>query len=401
MRQPVPSSNPPVAKWHIPREGKYWLLITVTFWATGMFKGINLVTLLACLMAVIWGLNAWVVRRRLRHLRLRRWIDRPLFVNAPVAVTVEVDNSSPAFPPGLCLEDRGEHHALTWVVSGCPDPQPLRLREELRLPRRGWYKWEPLQASLGYPFGLVERRLTSGPADPILVFPQLGRLHLGRLRGILRQSGPSGGRSRQRPCPHPAALSEIHGVRAFRHGDSPRWIHWRTTARRGELMVREFEETPTDNLILVLDPWLPEGEESHEPAGDCAKLPTNGQLLEDAVSLTATICWEWCRQKGDQLVLGVADRSPLLLTGVTSRDFAELLLECLALQTGTATPDRAGLLDRLAATALLPGPILMVTTSASPFQHRLASRLRRPVVCLDVHTLPAFDFYERPTHHAS
>src|SRR5262249_31884530 len=123
--------------------------------------------------------------------------------------------------------------------------------------------------------------------------------------------------------------------------------------------------------------------------------------LEDAVSLAATICWAWCRQSGDQLVLAVADRSPVVLAGVTSRDFALLLLECLALQTGTATPDQAGLLDRLAATALPRGPWLLVTTSASPFQQRLAARFRRPVVCLDVHAISSFDFYERPANYAS
>jgi uncharacterized protein (DUF58 family) len=397
MRTPVSSPNPVVVKWHLPREGKYWLLIATIFWGTGMFKSINLVILLACLMIVIWGLNALAVWRRLRRLRLRRWIDRPLFANTPVDVTIEIDNSYHTYPLGLVLEDRGERHARMWVMPRCADRKPVRIHEELIIPERGWYKWEALQARTGYPFGLVERRLTAGASPPVLVYPQLGRLHLGRLRRTLRQAGPSGGRSRQRPSPHPSAQSDLHGVRSFRQGDSPRWIHWRTTARRGELMVREFEETPTDNLILVLDPWLPEDLGDRAEAAGSPASP----LLEDALSLAATICLAWCRQKGDDLVLAVADRSPVLLSGVTSRDFAELLLECLALQTGTATPDRAGLLNRLGATALPPGPMLLVTTCAGLFAQRLAARFRRPVVCLDVQALSSFDFYERPSRHAS
>ena len=68
----------------------------------------------------------------------------------------------------------------------------------------------------------------------------------------------------------------VHGLRQFRAGDSPRWIHWRTTARRGELMIREFEDMPNDHLVLIVDP----GERDHP-------------VLERLLSLAATICWDW------------------------------------------------------------------------------------------------------------
>ena len=34
-------------------------------------------------------------------------------------------------------------------------------------------------------------------------------------------------------------------------------FHWRTTARRGELMVREYDTAPSPELVLVVEPWLP------------------------------------------------------------------------------------------------------------------------------------------------
>ena len=40
-------------------------------------------------------------------------------------------------------------------------------------------------------------------------------------------------------------------------GDSPRWIHWRTSARAGELMVKEFEQQNEQDLAILIDPWLP------------------------------------------------------------------------------------------------------------------------------------------------
>jgi uncharacterized protein (DUF58 family) len=355
------------------------------FWVTGLFKGINLITLLASMMLAVWAVSALGARWRLRRLRLRRWIDRPVFARTPVAVEVEVDNAGHPLPVGLRLEDRGPDHQRTWFVPWRRDRAPLRCQHEVTLPRRGWYAWEPFRAASSYPFGLAEGQVAAGAVEPVLVFPRLGRLHRGRLRRALRQAVSVIGRSQQRPQRQLAQMGELHGVREFRSGDSPRWIHWRTSARRGELMVREFDETLTDNLILVLDPWLPPGLDD-DPA----------EVLEAALCLSATVCWEWCRQKGDELVLAVAGPRPQVLAGTTSLDLACRLLGCLALQEGDEAPDLDGLAAELAATRLPPAPVLLVSTRANGFADRLAARLRRPVSVIDVSASVDLDFYEGP-----
>ena len=54
------------------------------------------------------------------------------------------------------------------------------------------------------------------------------------------------------------APADFYGIRSYRPGDSPRWIHWRTTARVGQPMVREFEEPPQQHLTVILEAWLPD-----------------------------------------------------------------------------------------------------------------------------------------------
>jgi uncharacterized protein (DUF58 family) len=393
MSKRLPNRGPATASWRVVREGKYWLLIAATFWATGVFKGINLVTLLAYLMLVIWMLNFLGARRRLRRLRLHRWVEQPIFANTPIHITFEAASFTASFPLGVRLEDRGPDHSRTWFVPWGRERTSYRFQDTIRLPRRGWYEWQPPQATTGYPFGLVEGTLSAGAVERKLVFPQLGRLHLGRLRRFLGHAVSAAGRSRFRPRRNPAAQDEIHGVREFRSGDSPRWIHWRTTAHRGELMVREFEETPMDNLVLLLDPWVPQDLEGSE---NNARIEA---VFEAAVSLTATICWDWSRQKGDRLVLGVADRTPVVLAGVTGMDFALSLLERLALQRKCAAPNTAALVDRLADTELPPASMLVVSTRTSSFLDSLVTRFRRPVAYVDVSALERYDFYEGPANH--
>ena len=82
---------------------------------------------------------------------------------------------------------------------------------------------------------------------------------------------------------------EYHGLRDYRSGDSPRWIHWRTSARRGELMVKEFEQQNEQDLAILIDPWLPRTKAAAEQR----------EALEEAISFAATLCLlETCRRPG-------------------------------------------------------------------------------------------------------
>jgi uncharacterized protein (DUF58 family) len=46
---------------------------------------------------------------------------------------------------------------------------------------------------------------------------------------------------------------DLHSVREYEHGDSLRKVHWRSTARRAQLMVKELEDAPRDEVAVVLD----------------------------------------------------------------------------------------------------------------------------------------------------
>lgn len=381
--------------------GALYLLGALAFWGMGLWKAINLISLLASLLLVLWVMNFILAGRPARHLRLKRWIEEPIFAGAPATVHVEVINQSRKTLSGLRLVDRGPSHDQSWFAALFAGQEKHRFSHEIVPPRRGWYTGEPLRLVSSYPLGLMECRLTPEPARPVLVFPALGRLHRGRLRRWLSQAAESIGRIRRRPVRHPAAQSEFHGLREFRTGDSPRWIHWRTSAHRGELMVREFEEAPTDNLVLILDPWVPAEAESETAGTNTSPRWQNRSSpeLEEAISLAATICWEWCRQKGDTLVLAVAGPAPQVVAGITGLNLANLALECLALLSGHTQKDDSALVERLSALSLPAAPTLVLTTRPTGLGDELARILHRPVTTLDVSAGLDYDFYEKASGH--
>jgi uncharacterized protein (DUF58 family) len=372
-----------------------WLGLILFLWLIGVFKGINLIALLSTLMLAFMIVNVVASRRGLRSLRLRRWIDEPLFAHTPAWLAVEVENSASRPAVGIRLEDFGPDHARAWYVGRLEGRGRFRHSEEIRMPGRGAYVWEPLVASCGAPFGLVEARVSAGAPQRRLVLPQLGRLHRGRFRQFLNVTAPSLGVARgQWPSPRPDSQSELHGVRAFRNGDSPRWIHWPTSARSGELMVREFEDAPVDNLILILDAWRP-----HAPAGSRAAAGARvDRVLEDAISLTATICWEWCRRTGDHLTLGLAGAHIEVSGGMTNRTRGLAFLEHLAIEQGDPGPDSGALLDRVSEMRLPKSAVVLISTRSDSFADALAATLHRPVTLIDVSQGIRHDFYEKPAH---
>lgn len=387
--QPPPAALPSAAKprlLRLTKEGWRWLLLALGLAAAGLYKGINLVTLLAYVMLTLTWLNWRLGQRQARRLRARRWVGALAFARSPLEVVVEVRNPDKSSCIGVRVEDRGAAHECTWFLNELAAGEHRRFRHKITLPRRGWYDWQPVRVGSSFPFGFVDSVASSEAASPLLVYPALGRLHRGRLRRFLEFSAAMPGRARSKLQYHAAAQAEFHGLREFRAGDSPRWIHWRTSARRGSLMVREFEELPSEHLILVLDPWLP------EPATDKAQV-----LLERAVSLSATICWEWCRQKGDQFVLAVVADVPSIHQGTTGLDLAHEILGGLALVSGTRASNADNLVDRVLNAELPRAPILVVSTRGGEIAAALSRRLHRRVAALDVSDLDRYDFYEEPT----
>jgi uncharacterized protein (DUF58 family) len=364
--------------------GQGWLLTTVLLLGIGLFKNINLLALLGYVMLVLLALNVVVAGRRMHQLRAYLAWGEPVFAEAPSTVEVLADNA--AGRPCLAVRVEASFSAgaptlLAWFVERWEGQVRRALRGTIVFARRGRYPCGPVLARSGHPFGLATRTVVLEAAGDVIVLPRLGRLHRGLLRRYLRSAEARELRTRVRRmgwC-HPAAQDELHGLRSYRSGDSLRAIHWRTSARRGELMVREFEALPGDDLLLVIDPSG--GADGH---------------FESAISLAATICWEWCQRRGDQLILAVAGLDGPVLTGLTDPAHAQRLLECLAvLQPGPAT-DAPALFARVG-NDRLRGRVAVLLVSAGP--SRLGGPLRqrlRHVACLDASALSALDFYEPP-----
>jgi uncharacterized protein (DUF58 family) len=165
-------------------------------------------------------------------------------------VHLRVDNVS-RIPTGLLmLQDRVPYvlgprprFVLDRVEPGGHREVSYRVRSDLR----GRYPLGPLQLRLTDPFGMVELTRSFSAYDTLTVVPRVEPLPAVRLAG--ESSGY--GESRTRAL----ALAGDDDVipRGYRHGDDLRRVHWRSTAKYGELMVRREEQPHRARCTVLLD----------------------------------------------------------------------------------------------------------------------------------------------------
>ncbi|MFH0244760.1 DUF58 domain-containing protein [Streptomyces sp. HK10] len=118
-----------------------------------------------------------------------------------------------------------------------------RVRSDLR----GRYPIGPLQLRLTDPFGMVELTRSFSSHDTLTVVPRTEELPPVRLAG--EAAGLGEGRHRS-----PAMAGDDDVIpRGYRHGDDLRRVHWRSTARHGELMVRREEQPQRPRCTVLLD----------------------------------------------------------------------------------------------------------------------------------------------------
>ncbi|MEY2455261.1 MAG: hypothetical protein QOK06_355 [Acidimicrobiaceae bacterium] len=207
---------------------------------------------------------------RLRLAVARQVTPPRVYAGSPSRVELSVRNDSYRPTPVLRLFDpvTGTRGAEVLVAPLQPDDTT---RAAYRLPtdKRGIVRIGPLEVVVSDPFGVAASSIVAAPVTELTVFP-----HIDDIVPVPHTSGydPHAG------AEHPSALGrsgeDFYALRPYVVGDDLRRVHWPSTARRDELMVRQ-DELPWQGRVTVL---LDVRRSAHTPAS-----------LELAVSAAASI----------------------------------------------------------------------------------------------------------------
>jgi uncharacterized protein (DUF58 family) len=348
----------PTERTIVTREGWCYFGVMSVLLAAGLYQQVNLILLVSTLAAGPF-LTSWIGSRALlRRLSVVRRVPAYVFSGDPLVVNYTLENGR-RWTAALALFMEDSLVAVDGAAPGTaisprvflprvPGRDRARVRWQAASPQRGKYGFRDLDLGTRAPFGLVERRVTIPLSEEIVIYPKIGQLTR-RWFQLQRQASENRmGKRHDRS----SQQEEYHGLRGYRSGDSPRWIHWRTSARRGELMVKEFEQRNEQDLAILIDPWLPRTKIT----------PELRDAMEQAISFAATVCLETCRRQGRRLILGWTGATPEVCQGQASVKLLHELLERLALLRPATEGTLAELIDTLPATSLRHSLLIIVST---------------------------------------
>jgi uncharacterized protein (DUF58 family) len=232
-------------------RGTSFLAAGVAAALAGIFLNERDLVSVGVLLLVLPLFSALAAGRARYRLSCVRSISPPrVAAGQSATVRLHLENVS-RLPTGLLLAEDAVPYALgtrpRYVINGIERGGARDLSYPLRSDVRGKFVVGPLEIRIADSFGLVELGRSFSSSTTFMVTPKVVPLP----RSVLAGSWLGDGDGRTRST---AAAGEDDVVpRAYRDGDELRRVHWRSTARYGELMVRREEQQWRNRVLLLLD----------------------------------------------------------------------------------------------------------------------------------------------------
>ena len=200
----------------------------------------------------------------LRRIEVRRRLPRGGFADQPLRITYELHNRKRWLPSFALEVGEIDAEARAFVASvGAGETVVARSEREWAL--RGVYPLSAVALATSFPFGFFRKTRTLELPGEMVVWPRVDR----RVREP-RVAGDRMMASGSVPVGAFGARGEFRSLRPYRPGDDPRDVHWRSTARVGQPVVREYERDRARALWLCLDLRGENGKEDAETVVEIA-----------------------------------------------------------------------------------------------------------------------------------
>ncbi|MEA5578590.1 DUF58 domain-containing protein [Anabaena sp. UHCC 0451] len=202
------------------------------------------------------GVSIFLAPRSLKNLVIKRSPIAPVSVGDELKIEIEIHNLTQRPVTLLQVAD------ILPFILGKPVKQPIDSIEAKNsylwqyyypTQRRGIYRWQTVELATGAPWGLFWCRRQRECKARGIVYPTVLPLSTCPLVDEIGQDDSQRNDPRGKPL-QLATTGLVRSLRPYRIGDPTRLIHWRTSARYGELRVRELELiTGGQEIIIALD----------------------------------------------------------------------------------------------------------------------------------------------------
>ena len=232
-------------------RGRAFLAAGATAIVCAIILGQSTLTRIGVLVIALPLVSAFVIGRRRYALTAARSVHpRLVAAGQPARIDLDLVNEGRSSAGALLVEDQVPYALGTrprFVLQGIARQWRRRVSYQVRSDVRGRFEIGPLTIRIADPFGLVEIRRAVPGIAPLVVTPRTVVLPPIPIVGGWSGSGE------HRPQAFAAGSAEDVSVREYRRGDELRRVHWRSSARMGDLMVRREEQPWEARATVLLD----------------------------------------------------------------------------------------------------------------------------------------------------
>ncbi|HKQ35279.1 MAG TPA: DUF58 domain-containing protein [Nitrospiraceae bacterium] len=270
-------------------EGTRFLLFTFGIGLAAINTGNNLFYLLLAMMLSLIVISGLLSEHCLRRLEFHRHVPDLIMANEPTTLTLSVTNRNrhlPSFSLRLLDVVDGQDVDRGLAIHLLPPQSSVLLSYPFLATKRGWIRFEGIGAQTLFPFGLFLKKGRYATEAHLLVSPPIKPL---TLRFVDELVSEGQGES----LPRRGHGAQLYNLRLYQPGDDSRAIHWMTTARTSQLIVRETEAEDQRRITVVLSVVAPEEREL---------------LFERSVTFVASLLWQLTeRAYPVRLIVGTED----------------------------------------------------------------------------------------------
>ena len=235
------------------RAGWLFTLGALAVGVAAIPTGNNLLFLLLGSMLGFISVSGWLSEQTIQRLQIERRVPRGVTAGKPFCIGYRVRTHKRRMP-SHAVEIREPQLAAVaaaakaaWL-SALPSDDATSVRAEHVISKRGVYPLEEITLATGFPFGLFRKERDLALPGLLVVWPRSDRM----LRDV-RTPGQPQRRSGALAGGSAGSRGEFRNLRDYRAGDDPRDVHWRSSARLGQPLVREYERERAEALWICVD----------------------------------------------------------------------------------------------------------------------------------------------------
>lgn len=230
------------------RDYTFWLIV---FLVIAVLLRLDWVYYLVYVIGGVWGLSLLWAKYHMRWVRVSRFTPSHAFSGETVTGSVRIDNTGFLPVPWVRAREavpaalRSRNRYQTVVSLG--GRSAVNFIYELYCRQRGYFHVGPLTLATGDLFGFADSGFVEPATDVMIVFPKVVPLEKIGLQSRML-FGVLG--TRRKIFEDPTRLS---GVRPYTYGDELKHVHWKATAREGQIQTKKYDPAIAYEVVMAID----------------------------------------------------------------------------------------------------------------------------------------------------